>query len=89
MEDAFKSRHKGNRVPFEFNEEMLQIAQNLSWTLNNDDTTEDNNICNDLTEKLKRRNKLAEMTDRSVLGWDTWLPSTRLIQSLVTQMMER
>ena len=71
MEDAFKSKRKGNRVQFEFNKQMLQIVQNLSSTLNNDDTNEDNNICDDLTEKRKRRNKLAKMADRSVLGWDT------------------
>ena len=29
------------------------------------------NLCDYLTAKLKRRNKLIKMADRSVLGWDT------------------
>ena len=39
--------------------------------LNNDDTSEANDLCGDLKAKLKRRNKLIKMADRSVLGWDT------------------
>ena len=39
--------------------------------MNNEDTGEANDLCGDLTAKLKRRNKLIKMADRSVLGWDT------------------
>ena len=40
--------------------------------LNNDDTSEANDLCDDLTAKLKRRNKLIKMANRSALGWDTF-----------------
>ena len=39
--------------------------------MNNDDTSEANDLCDDLTAKLKRRNKVINMADRSVLGWET------------------
>ena len=72
MEDIFnKFKHKGNRVQLEFNNQILQIAQNLSPALNNDDPSKTNNLCENLTEKLKRRDKLIRMADRSLIGWDT------------------
>ena len=71
MEDTFKFKQKGNRIQFEFNQLILQSVQNLSSALKNDDTSEANDLCDDLTARLKRRNKLIKMADRSVLGWDT------------------
>ena len=71
IEDTFKLKHKGNRIQLEFNQKILKIVENLSSALNNDDTSEANGLCDDLTAKLKRRNKLIKMADRSVLGWDT------------------
>ena len=38
--------------------------------MNNNDNSETNDLCGDLTSKLKRRNKLIKMANRSVLGWD-------------------
>ena len=71
MEDIFKFKHKGNRVQFEFNNQILQIVQNLLSALNNDNPSEANDLCDDLTAKLKRRDNLIKMADRSALGWDT------------------
>ena len=58
MEDTFKFKQEGNRIQFEFNQQILQSVQNLSSALNNGN-------------QLKRRNKLIKMADRSVLGRDT------------------
>ena len=71
IEDTFKFKHKGNRIQFEFNQQILQIVKNLSSAFNNDDTTEAIDLYGGLTAKLKRWNKLMKMPDRSVLGWDT------------------
>ena len=38
MEDTFKFKHKGNRTQFEFNQQIVQIVENLSSALNNEDT---------------------------------------------------
>ena len=71
MEDIFKFKHERNRVQFEFNNQILQIVQNLLSALNNDNPSEANDLCDDLTAKLKRRDNLIKMADRSALGWDT------------------
>ena len=71
IEDTFKFKHKGNRIQFEFEQKILQMVENLSSALNNDDISEANDLCGNLTVNLKRRNKLIKMADRSVLGWDT------------------
>ena len=68
IEDTFKFKHKGNRMQFEFNQQILRVVENLLSALNNDNTSEANDFCDDLTAKLKRRNKLIKMADRSVLG---------------------
>ena len=39
--------------------------------MNNDDTSETNDLCDNLTAKLKRRNNLIKMTDRPVVEWET------------------
>ena len=62
-------KHNGKRVQqFGLNEQILQIVQKLSSALKNENTSEANDLCDDLTAKLKRRNKLIKMADRSVLG---------------------
>ena len=71
MEDIFKFKHKGSRLQFEFNNQILQIVQNLSSALNDDDPSEANDPCDDLTAKLKHRKKLIKMADRSALRCDT------------------
>ena len=70
-EDTFKFKQKGNRIQFEFNQQTLKSVQNISSALNNDDASKANDLCDDLTAKLKRRNKLLKIAHRSVLGWDT------------------
>ena len=39
--------------------------------MNNDDTSKASDLCDDLTAKLKRQNKLIKLADRSILSWDT------------------
>ena len=66
---TFKLKHNGKRVQqFELNGQILQIVQKLSSALKNENTSEANDLCDDLTAKLKRRNKLIKMADRLVRG---------------------
>ena len=53
MEDTFKFKHKGNKIQFEFNQWISQIIEDLYSELNNGDTSESNDLCDDLTAKLK------------------------------------
>ena len=43
-EDTFIFKHKGNRIQFECNQQILQIVKNLSLALNNDETSEANDL---------------------------------------------
>ena len=60
IKSTFKVTHKRNRVQFKFNEQILQIVQSMSSALNNDDASKANDLSDDLTAKLKRRNKLSK-----------------------------
>ena len=71
IEDTLKHKHKGNRIQFEFNQQILRIVENLSSALNNDDISETKDLYGHLMANLKRQNKLIKMTDRSDFGWDT------------------
>ena len=51
IEDTLKFKHKGNRIQFEFNQQILQIVENISSALSNDDTSKVNGLCGDLTSK--------------------------------------
>ena len=77
-----------NKIQFEFNQQILQIVENLLSALNNDDTNKAKGLCGDLTAKLKRRNKSIKMADRSVVGW-ALLRSMKLIQSLRSNQTSR
>ena len=44
MEDTFKFKHKGNRIQFIFNQQILQLVENLSSALNNDNTSESKSL---------------------------------------------
>ena len=50
---------------------FFTVFQDLSSVLNNEDSSKANDLCNNLAVKLKRRNKLIKMADRSIIGWDT------------------
>ena len=68
FDKRFEGIQKKLQQPSNKNAKMENIFKfNLSSALNNDDTSEPNN----LTAKLKRRNKSIKMADRSALSWDT------------------
>ena len=46
----------------------MQIIQNLSSTLNNEDASEASNLWNNFAAKLKGRNNLIKMVDRSTIA---------------------
>lgn len=73
IDDTFIFKQKGKILQSEFNKQILQIVQNMSSAVNNEmpANSKDNDFCNDLEAKLKRINNLVNMTDRSLVGWET------------------
>ena len=78
IDNTFKFKQKGRRLQFELNKQILQIVQNLSSAVNNEDASKANDLCNDLTAKLKRRNKLTKMTDRLIHAFRDCVPVRKL-----------
>ena len=66
--------------------QILQSAQNLSSALNNDDASKAIDFCDDLTDKLKCRNKLVKMENRSDVDWKTVAKYETDPIAIVTQM---
>ena len=70
-DSQIKWKYEGNKLQHNFNSDLLEDLQQVSWALQNSKIHYVDELVSGLKEKINKRNKLIKIADSSEAGWET------------------
>ena len=62
-----KWKFQGNKIQFDFKSNIVDVVNQISWSVQNGKLDYSKELCNDILQLVKKRNKLIRIADTSAI----------------------